>query len=140
MSENTRDIPPITITFTSANFMTRQRGVEFAHPTSLSGYNSSMSIHLALDAARVAEFCRVNHIRRLALFGSVLRDDFRADSDVDVLAEFAPGHTPGLRFFALQDELSAIMGRRADLNTPGFLGRRMREGILREAETLYAKD
>ena len=114
--------------------------MEFAHSTSMAGYNSGMSIHIALDAARVAEFCRANHIRRLALFGSVLRDDFRADSDVDVLAEFAPGHTPGLRFFALQDELSAIMGRRADLNTPGFLGRRMREGILREAETLYAKD
>ena len=72
---------------------------------------------------RIAEFCRRHHIRRLALFGSVLRDDFRPDSDVDVLVEFEPGHVPGLAFFDMEAELSAILGRKVDLNTPSFLSR-----------------
>jgi len=74
----------------------------------------------------------------LALFGSVLRDDFRPDSDVDVLVEFEPGHVPGLAFFETEEELSAILGRKADLNTPGFLSRSFREAVLREAEVQYA--
>ncbi|MEI7836740.1 MAG: nucleotidyltransferase family protein [Planctomycetota bacterium] len=86
---------------------------------------------------KVAEFCRKNHIRRLALFGSVLRDDFRSDSDVDVLVEFEPGRTPGFAFFGLQEELSALLGRKVDLNTPGFLSDYIRADILREAEVLY---
>ena len=68
----------------------------------------------------IAAFCRRHHIRRLALFGSVLRDDFRPDSDIDVLVEFEPGHTPGFAFFAMEDELSRIFGRKVDLNTPNF--------------------
>ncbi|MBV8772652.1 MAG: nucleotidyltransferase family protein, partial [Deltaproteobacteria bacterium] len=76
---------------------------------------------IAVDHERLAGFCRRNHIHKLALFGSVLRDDFRPDSDVDVLVEFEPGHVPGLRFFTLERELSEILGRRVDLNTPSFL-------------------
>jgi predicted nucleotidyltransferase len=76
-------------------------------------------------------------VRRLALFGSVLRDDFHPESDVDVLVEFEPGHVPGLAFFAMQDELSAILGRKVDLNTPGFLSRYFRDEVLAEAETQY---
>ncbi|HUG91358.1 MAG TPA: nucleotidyltransferase family protein [Planctomycetaceae bacterium] len=87
---------------------------------------------------RIAEFCRRHHIRRLALFGSILRDDFGPQSDVDVLVEFEPGHTPGLSFFGMQDELSEILGRRVDLNTPGFLSRHFRDQVLREAEVQYA--
>lgn len=60
----------------------------------------------AVSRAQIAEFCRRNHIRRLSLFGSVLRPDFRPDSDIDVLVEFEPGHVPGLRFIQMQDELS----------------------------------
>ena len=82
-------------------------------------------------------FCRRHHIRRLALFGSVLRDDFGPESDVDVLVEFEPGHVPGLAFFAMQDELSAMLGRKVDLNTPGFLSRYFRDEVLAEAETQY---
>lgn len=63
----------------------------------------------------------MHHIRRLSLFGSVLRDDFGPASDVDVLVEFEPGHVPGLAFFAMEEELSRIIGRKVDLNTPGFL-------------------
>ena len=93
---------------------------------------------LGLPSAAITEFCRRHHIRRLALFGSVLRDDFRPDSDVDVLVEFDPAHIPGLEFFAMQDELSALLGRKVDLNTPKFLSPDFRDEVLAEAEVLYA--
>jgi predicted nucleotidyltransferase len=87
---------------------------------------------------KIAEFCQRHHIRKLAFFGSVLRDDFGADSDVDVLVEFAPGHVPGLAFFAMESELSQILGRKVDLNTPQFLSRYFRDEALAEAEVQYA--
>ena len=96
-----------------------------------------MPARIGIDRERIAEFCRRNDIRRLALFGSVLRDDFTPESDVDVLVEFEPGHGPGLAFFDMQDELSAILGRKVDLNTPGFLSRYFRDEVLAEAETQY---
>ncbi|MBV8451583.1 MAG: nucleotidyltransferase family protein [Deltaproteobacteria bacterium] len=73
---------------------------------------------IAIERERLAGFCWRNHIHRPALFGSVLRDDFGPDSDVDALVEFEPGRVPGLRFFALERELSEILGRKVDLNTP----------------------
>ena len=92
---------------------------------------------IAIDRVRLTEFCQRNHIRKLSLFGSILRDDFRADSDVDVLVEFAPGHVPGLRFFALESELSLLLGRKVDLNTPDFLSPYFRGRVLAEAEVQY---
>ena len=92
---------------------------------------------IVIDRERLADFCRRNRIRRLALFGSVLRDDFRPDSDVDVLVEFEPSHVPGLRFFALERELSEILGRKVDLNTPNFLSPYFRGRVLAEAEVQY---
>ena len=86
---------------------------------------------------RIAEFCRRHRIRKLALFGSILRDDFGAGSDVDVLVEFEPGAKVGLRFFAIERELSEILGRKVDLNTPGFLGKYYRDEVLKEAEVQY---
>lgn len=85
----------------------------------------------------IAEFCRRNGIARLSVFGSVLRDDFTPESDVDVLVEFEPGKTPGLRFFTLQDDLAAILGRRVDLNTPQCLSRYFRDEVVNEARALY---
>lgn len=85
----------------------------------------------------IAQFCRQNHIRRLSLFGSVLRDDFGPDSDVDVLVEFEPGIRIGLRFFRLEQELTRILGRKVDLNTPGFLSKYFRDTVLAEAEVHY---
>ena len=85
----------------------------------------------------IADFCRRHHIRRLALYGSVLRDDFTSHSDVDVLVEFEPGKTPGLAFFGMQDELSELLGRKVDLNTPAFLSRYFRDQVLREAKVVY---
>ncbi len=92
---------------------------------------------IEIPSERIADFCRRNRIRRLALFGSILRDDFGPASDVDVLVEFAPDAGVGLRFFALERELAQILGRKADLNTPGFLDRYYREEVLRKAEVLY---
>ncbi|SRR6266852_1503115 len=88
---------------------------------------------------RIADFCRRNHIRRLALYGSVLRDDFMPDSDVDLLVEFKAGKTPGFAFFRMQDELSTMLGRRADLKTPDELSKYFREEVLAEAEELYVE-
>ena len=68
-----------------------------------------MRIHVPKE--KLTEFCRRNHIRRLAFFGSMLRDDFGAESDVDVLVEFEPGVKVGLRFFALEEQLTQILGR-----------------------------
>jgi predicted nucleotidyltransferase len=96
-----------------------------------------MSSRIAVDQHRIANFCRRHHVRRLALFGSVLRDDFRADSDVDVLVEFESGHIPGFAFFDLQEELSGILGRTVDLHTPASLSRYFRDRVLNEAQDQY---
>ncbi len=88
---------------------------------------------------KIADFCRRNHIKRLALFGSVLTDDFGPESDLDVLVEFEPGKTPGWEFFDLEDELSEMIGRKVDLNTPGFLSRYFRDRVVAEAEVVYAE-
>ena len=95
--------------------------------------------HLALDKERIASFCRERHIRRLAFFGSVLREDFGPDSDVDVLVEFEPEARVG--FLALARaarELSAILGRRVDLVPQAGLKPLIRDEVLAEAEELYA--
>jgi predicted nucleotidyltransferase len=92
---------------------------------------------ITIDHTRLAEFCRINHIRKLALFGSILRDDFRPDSDLDVLVEFEHGHVPGLKFFALERELSELLDRKVDLNTPNFLSPHFRGRVLAEAEVQY---
>jgi predicted nucleotidyltransferase len=93
---------------------------------------------LKLPKNKIDDFCRRHNVRRLALFGSVLGEDFTPESDVDVLIEFEPGTRIGLRFFALQDELSQIVGRKVDLNTPGFLSKYFRERVMEEAEDQYA--
>jgi len=85
----------------------------------------------------IEEFCRRHHIRRLALFGSILRDDFRPESDIDVLVTFEPDKTPGFGFIDVQDELSEILGHPVDLHTPASLSKYFRKEVLREAEALY---
>lgn len=92
---------------------------------------------LAIDRAQLADFCRRHGIVRLAVFGSALRSDFKADSDVDILVAFAPGRAPGFGFFALEDELSALLGRRVDLQTAGFLSPHFRAAVIAEAEVLH---
>ena len=85
----------------------------------------------------VASLCHRHHIRKLSVFGSVLRDDFGSASDVDVVVDFEPGRAPGLAFFDIQEELSALVGRRVDLTTPGFLSSYFRDDVLHEAEVAY---
>jgi hypothetical protein len=95
--------------------------------------------HQAITIPReeLADFCRRHGIRKLAFFGSILRDDFGPESDIDVLVEFRPGVRTGLRFFAMQEELSALFGRKVDLNTAGFLSEHFRDQVAREAEVVY---
>jgi uncharacterized protein len=86
----------------------------------------------------LAEFCRRHHVQRLSLFGSVLRDDFRPDSDVDVLIEFEPGHTPGWEIVDIADELSNVFGgRRVDLVNPRYLIPQLRDRVLASAVVQY---
>jgi len=90
---------------------------------------------------KIAEFCRRNRIRRLSLFGSVLRDDFDETSDVDVLVEFEPGHVPGLiRLAGMERELRGILGgHKVDLRTAEDLSRYFRDEVIAEAQVLYAQ-
>ena len=85
----------------------------------------------------ISAFCKKHGIARLSLFGSVLRDDFAPGSDIDVLVEFQPGQTPGLAFFAMQSELSELLGWKVDLKTPQDLSRYFRDRVLEEARIIY---
>ena len=96
---------------------------------------------LSIPQEKIADFCRRHHIRKLSLFGSVLRDDFGPDSDVDVLVEFEPGHVPGLiRLAGMEFELSEILGgRRVDMNTSLCLSRYFRDQVQAEAQVQYVQ-
>lgn len=85
----------------------------------------------------LAAFCRKHHIRKLAFFGSVLRDDFQPTSDIDVLVEFDPQHIPGLAFFGMEMELSDMLGYPVDLNTLRFLSTDIRQHVESEAQVAY---
>jgi len=95
---------------------------------------------IEIPQEKIAEFCQRHHIRKLSLFGSILRDDFAPDSDIDVLVEFEPGHVPGLAFFGMEEELSRLLGRKVDLNTTGFLSPYFRDQVRAEAEVQYAAE
>lgn len=95
-----------------------------------------LPIPIPLD--RISEFGRRHHIRRLSLFGSVLRDDFGPDSDVDMLVEFSPENTPDLFTLArMQADLSDLIGRNVDLRTPNELSRFFRDRVLAEAKLIH---
>ncbi len=101
-----------------------------------------MQSELQPPKQHIADFCRRNHIRKLSLFGSVLRKEFRPDSDIDVLVEFEPGHVPGFfRLFDLEQELSGFFGgRKIDLRTPEDLSRYFRDEVVAQAEVQYARE
>ncbi len=98
---------------------------------------TAASDHLHLPHKQIERFYVRHKIRRLALFGSVLREDFGPESDVDVVVEFEAGHVPGMDFFVLQEELTSIIGRNIDLHTPPSLSRYFRDRVLAEAEVQY---
>jgi len=97
-------------------------------------------LQIDIPTEELARFCRRRHIRRLSLFGSVLRDDFGASSDVDFLVEFDPDHIPGLITLAgMERELSTIIGRKADLRTAQDLSRYFRQEVVDTAVLQYAE-
>lgn len=99
-----------------------------------------MNPAINLSSAQLAEFCQRNQIRKLALFGSVLRADFRPDSDVDVLVEFEPdARINYFRFVDMQDELAVLFKRSVDLHTPQSLSQHFRCHVLDLAEVLYER-
>ena len=92
-----------------------------------------------IPESAIADFCRRNHIVSMALFGSILRDDFRPESDIDILVEFECGYPVGLfRLTALEMEISDLLRRKVDLNTAGFLSPYFRDEVIRQAVKLYA--
>jgi uncharacterized protein len=95
--------------------------------------------NIDIPKEKITHFCQHWHIAKLSLFGSVLRDDFRPNSDIDVLVEFQPDYIPGfLKLHQIQEELSTLLGQRQiDLVTPKFLNYRIRDRILAEAEVCY---
>ncbi len=92
-----------------------------------------------IDSAQLTALCERWHIRRLALFGSVLGDDFHPDSDIDVVVEFEPDARIGWEFVTLADELSNLLGRQVDLNTPDMLSRYFRDRVLSSMRVLYER-
>ena len=96
-----------------------------------------MTARIEIPSSEIAQFCRRNRVRRLALFGSVIRDDFTPQSDVDVLVEFEPGYAAGFAFFQMRRELTAMLDREVDLHTAASLSSYFRQEVLDEAEEIY---
>jgi len=98
--------------------------------------------NIEIHKEALAQFCQRNRIRKLALFGSVLRDDFGPQSDIDVLVEFEPGHTPSFfKLYDMEEELSSLFGgRKVDLRTPEDLSKYFRDEVVKQAQTQYVKE
>jgi predicted nucleotidyltransferase len=89
------------------------------------------------NTLQIKNFCEKNRICKLAFFGSAVRKDFTPESDIDVLVEFMDGHVPGYQFFAMESELSRLLGKKVDLETLGFLSPKIRDHVLSEAVVAY---
>jgi uncharacterized protein len=101
-------------------------------------FEAAMEKHgVRIPRDELATICQRHGIQRLSLFGSILRDDFRPESDIDMLVEFKPDARVGLRLFTIEKELSDLLGRKVDLNTRGFLSPDFREDVVRQAEVQY---
>lgn len=94
-------------------------------------------IAIEFDQHQIDAFCQKYGIRKFIFFGSVVRNDFGPESDIDILVEFESGRTPGYDFFLLEDELTQLLGRKVDLQTPGFLSPDIRRHIISESTTVY---
>ena len=98
---------------------------------------SIVPARIDIPTEQIAEFCRRNRVRRLALFGSVIRDDFTPQSEVDVLVEFESGYAAGFEFFDMRYELIDLFNREVDLHTAASLSPYFRQEVLDEAEEIY---
>lgn len=90
-----------------------------------------------LSPSQIKDFYQQHHISKLAFFGSMVRDDYGPESDIDILVEFGPGYTPGLDFFSIEMELAKLLGRKVDLQTAKFLSPEIRQTVLAEAVVAY---
>jgi len=98
-----------------------------------------VDLPIEIDKEEIAAFCQKHHITKLALFGSVLTDKFREDSDVDVLVEFDPTRIPGLfAVVEMERELSGLLGRKADMRTAEDLSKYFRDQVVQSALVQYA--
>ena len=97
-----------------------------------------MNKNFKINKDKLSDFCERHHIHRLAIYGSALRGDFEPDSDVDVLVDFMPGHTPGFfGLFEMEEELSGLFGgRKVDMVNPKHLNRRIKDQVLATAVTI----
>lgn len=100
-----------------------------------------MNKAILIQKSKIADFCKRHHIQRLAIYGSALRSDFSPESDIDVLVDFAPGHTPGFfKLFEMESELSSLFGgRKVDLRTPQDLSLYFRDRVIEGAEVQYVQ-
>ena len=100
-----------------------------------------MNKAILIQKSKIADFCKRHHILRLAIYGSALRSDFRPESDVDVLVDFVPGHTPGFfKLFEMESELSDLFGgRKVEIRTPQDLSRYFRDKVIEDAEVQYVQ-
>jgi len=100
-----------------------------------------MNKQISIQKDKIAEFCKKHHIQRLAIFGSALRNDFKLESDIDILVDFEPGRTPSFfKLFEMQDELSSLFGgRKVDLLTPQDLSLYFRDKVVESAEVQYVR-
>ena len=107
----------------------------------ISAAPSVVETRFPISKNQIADFCRRHHVLKLSLFGSLLRDDFGPNSDVDVLVEFSPDARVGLfKLYDLEQELSKLLGgRRIDMNTPKSLSKHFRDEVLAEAEVVYVE-
>lgn len=96
-----------------------------------------MEVKTLISQKKLKIFCRKHHIRKMSFFGSIVRDDFSPQSDIDVLVEFETGHTPGFDFFLIEAELSKLLGRKVDLQTLNFLSPEIRSSVLSQAVPAY---
>jgi predicted nucleotidyltransferase len=92
---------------------------------------------ISLSQSQIDDFCQKHHIRKMAFFGSIVRDDYGPESDIDVLVEFQNGFTPGLDFFLIEAELSRLLGRKVDLQTNKFLSPDSYSSALAELVVIY---
>jgi predicted nucleotidyltransferase len=101
-----------------------------------------MNKNIVIAEDKLREFCERHYIRRLAIFGSALRDDFGPNSDVDVLVDFMPGHTPGFfKLFEMEEELSGLLGgHKIDMRTPEDLSRYFRDKVVATAQVQYVRN
>jgi predicted nucleotidyltransferase len=100
-----------------------------------------MNKAISIPKDKIADFCKKHHIQRLAIYGSALRSDFKPESDIDILVDFVPGHTPGFfKLFKMESELSVLFGgRKVEIRTPQDLSKYFRTKVIEIAEVQYVQ-